>query len=253
MKRIVLLLLIAALVIAFFAFDLDHWLTFEAIKQSQARFDTLRAEMPWQLAGAFFLIYVAVTALSLPGATVMTLAIGGVFGLAAGTVLVSFASTIGATLAFLVSRYVLRDGVQRRFSDKLKAVNEGIAKDGAFYLFTLRLVPAFPFFLINLVMGLTPLRTATFYWVSQIGMLAGTLVYVNAGTQVGQLDSPAGILSPGLIFSFALLGVFPLITHRALRHFQRLRVYAKWKRPKRYDRNLVVITHGAKGIHGPHA
>ena len=248
MKRIVLLLLIAALIIAFFAFDLDHWLTFEALKQSQARFDALRAEMPWQLASIFFLIYVAVTALSLPGATVMTLAIGGVFGLAAGTVLVSFASTIGATLAFLASRYILREAVQHRFGDKLTAVNEGIAKDGAFYLFTLRLVPAFPFFLINLVMGLTPLRTATFYWVSQIGMLAGTLVYVNAGTQLAQLDSPAGILSPGLIFSFALLGVFPLITRRALRHFQRLRVYARWKRPKNYDRNLVVIGAGAAGL-----
>ena len=248
MKRLALLLVIAALVIAFFAFDLDRWLTFEAIKESQARFDALRMEMPWQLAGAFFLVYVAVTALSLPGATVMTLAIGGVFGLVYGTVLVSFASTMGATLAFLISRYVLRDSVQRRFGDKLKAVNEGIAKDGAFYLFTLRLVPAFPFFLINLVMGLTPLRTATFYWVSQVGMLAGTLVYVNAGTQLAKLDGPAGILSPGLILSFALLGVFPLITRVSLRHYQRLRVYAKWQRPKRYDRNLVVIGAGAAGL-----
>jgi pyruvate/2-oxoglutarate dehydrogenase complex dihydrolipoamide dehydrogenase (E3) component/uncharacterized membrane protein YdjX (TVP38/TMEM64 family) len=248
MKKIALLILIAALAAAFFAFDLDRWLTFEAIKQSQARFDALRAEMPWQLAGVFFLVYVAVTALSLPGATIMTLAIGGVFGLAIGTVLVSFASSIGATLAFLISRYVLRDSVQRRFGDKLKAINDGIAKDGAFYLFTLRLVPAFPFFLINLVMGLTPLRTATFYWVSQLGMLAGTLVYVNAGTQLAQLDSPAGILSPGLIFSFALLGVFPLIARVALRRLQRRRVYAKWTRPKNYDRNLVVIGAGSAGL-----
>jgi pyruvate/2-oxoglutarate dehydrogenase complex dihydrolipoamide dehydrogenase (E3) component/uncharacterized membrane protein YdjX (TVP38/TMEM64 family) len=248
MKKIGLLLLLAALVVAFFAFDLDQWLTFEALKQSQARFDALFNESPWRVAGVFFAVYVIVTALSLPGAAIMTLAAGALFGLGIGTVLVSFASSIGATLAFLVSRFLLRDVVQQRFGDKLKAINDGIAKDGAFYLFTLRLVPIFPFFLINLVMGLTPLRTITFYWVSQVGMLAGTLVYVNAGTQLAQLESPAGILSPGLLLSFALLGIFPLIARSMVRRIQRRRVYAKWERPQSYDRNLIVIGAGAAGL-----
>lgn len=248
MKKTGLILFLATLIVAFFALDLDQWLTFEALKQSQARFAALLAESPWQVAGSFFAIYIIVTALSLPGATIMTLAAGALFGLATGVVLVSFASSIGATLAFLVSRYLLRDVVQQRFGDKLKTINDGIAKDGAFYLFTLRLVPLFPFFLINLMMGLTPLRTATFYWVSQVGMLAGTLVYVNAGTQLAQLESPAGILSRGLLFSFVLLGIFPLIARSVVRRVQRRRVYAKWPRPKTYDRNLIVIGAGAAGL-----
>ncbi len=248
MKRTVLVLILAAVIVAFFAFDLDQWLTFEALKQSQARFDTLYNESPWMVAGIFFSIYVIVTALSLPGAAIMTLAAGALFGLTSGTLLVSFASSIGATLAFLVARFLLRNTVQSRFGDKLKTINDGIAKDGAFYLFTLRLVPLFPFFLINLVMGLTPLRTATFYWVSQVGMLAGTLVYVNAGTQLAQLESAAGILSPGLLLSFALLGIFPLIARSIVRRVQRRRVYAKWQRPKTYDRNLIVIGAGAAGL-----
>ena len=248
MKKIGLVVLLVALVIVFFALDLDRWLTFETLKQSQTRSAALLAESPWQVAGSFFAIYVIVTALSLPGAVIMTLAAGALFGLAAGTVLVSFASSIGATLAFLVSRYLLRDAVQQRVGDKLKTINEGIASDGAFYLFTLRLVPLFPFFLINLVMGLTPLRTATFYWVSQVGMLAGTLIYVNAGTQLAQLDSPSGILSPELLLSFALLGIFPLIARSVVRRIQRRRVYAKWQRPKTYDRNLIVIGAGAAGL-----
>ncbi|MDT8385605.1 MAG: FAD-dependent oxidoreductase [Gammaproteobacteria bacterium] len=248
MKRTVLVFILAAIIVAFFAFDLDQWLTFEALKQSQARFDALYAESPWLVAGVFFAVYVIVTALSLPGAAIMTLAAGAFFGLVTGTVLVSFASSIGATLAFLVSRFLLRDAVQQRFGDKLKAINDGIAKDGAFYLFTLRLVPLFPFFLINLVMGLTPLRTATFYGVSQVGMLAGTLVYVNAGTQLAQLDSAAGILSPGLLLSFAMLGIFPLIAKSVVRRIQRRRVYARWRRPRKFDRNLVVIGAGAAGL-----
>lgn len=248
MKKIGLLLLLVALVVAFFAFDLDQWLTFEALKQSQTRFDALFNESPWRVAGLFFAIYIIVTALSLPGAAIMTLAAGALFGLGIGAVLVSFASSIGATLAFLVARFLLRDAVQQRFGDKLKAINDGIERDGAFYLFTLRLVPIFPFFLINLVMGLMPLRTITFYWVSQVGMLAGTLVYVNAGTQLAQLESPAGILSPGLLLSFALLGLFPLIARGIVRHIQRRRVYAKWQRPKTYDRNLIVIGAGAAGL-----
>jgi pyruvate/2-oxoglutarate dehydrogenase complex dihydrolipoamide dehydrogenase (E3) component/uncharacterized membrane protein YdjX (TVP38/TMEM64 family) len=191
---------------------------------------------------------VLVTALSLPGAAVMTLAMGALFGLLWGTLLVSFASSIGATLAFLASRFVLRDSVQQRFGDKLKAINDGVARDGALYLFTLRMVPLFPFFLINLLMGLTPMRARTFYWVSQLGMLAGTLVFVNAGTQLAQLQSLSGILSPGLLFSFALLGVFPMIANRFIQWLQRRRVYAKWNRPARFDRNLIVIGAGAGGL-----
>ncbi|MEX1303389.1 MAG: TVP38/TMEM64 family protein, partial [Desulfotignum sp.] len=160
--------------------------------------------------------YITVTALSLPGAAVMTLAGGALFGLVTGTVVISFASTIGATLAFLVSRFLLKNWVQNRFKDKLHAINRGIERDGAFYLFTLRLVPVFPFFIINLVMGLTPIRTIRFYLVSQLGMLPGTLVYVNAGTQLAQIDSLKDIVSPGLLLSFALLGMFPLLAKKGV-------------------------------------
>ncbi|MEZ5609209.1 MAG: TVP38/TMEM64 family protein [Rhodocyclaceae bacterium] len=207
---------IVALISAYFAFDLGRFASLEYLKSQQAAIEAFRSEQPLLLAGIFFLIYVAVTALSLPGAAIMTLAVGAVFGLWWGTLLVSFASSVGATLAFLVSRYLLRDWVQARFGDKLKAINAGIEREGGFYLFGLRLVPAFPFFVINLVMGLTPLRTATFYWVSQLGMLAGTLVFVNAGTQLANIESLSGILSPGLIASFVLLGVFPIVAKKLL-------------------------------------
>lgn len=214
MKRTALLLLIVLLVVAFFAFDLDRWLTLDALKASQVTFAEWYGASPLVVIGAYFLVYVLVTALSLPGATVMTLAGGALFGLGVGTLVVSFASTIGATLAFLVARFLLRDWVQGRFGDKLATVNAGMAKDGPFYLFTLRLVPLFPFFVINLLMGLTPIKTRTFYWVSQLGMLAGTVVYVNAGTQLAQLESLSGILSPGLLASFTLLGLFPLLAKK---------------------------------------
>lgn len=247
-KKVLLVLIVLLAVIGFFTFGLDHYLTLEALKQSQGEFADLKARSPWLVAASFFMVYIIVTALSLPGAAIMTLAAGALFGLVTGTLLVSFASTIGATLAFLVSRFLLHDTVQRRFGDKLKAINEGIAKDGAFYLFTLRLVPVFPFFLINLLMGLTPLRAGTFYWVSQIGMLAGTLVYVNAGTQLANIDSLAGILSPGLLLSFALLGIFPILAKKAAQYVQKRRVYARWTRPTSYDRNLIVIGGGAAGL-----
>ncbi|PIW72342.1 MAG: TVP38/TMEM64 family protein, partial [Hydrogenophilales bacterium CG12_big_fil_rev_8_21_14_0_65_61_21] len=198
MKRLILIGVIAAAIVAFFALDLGRFLTLDALKSSQASFAAWYDAAPLVVIGAYFLVYVAVTALSLPGAAVMTLAGGALFGLGIGTLVVSFASSLGATLAFLVSRFLLRDWVQRRFGDRFAAVNAGMAKDGAFYLFTLRLVPLFPFFVINLVMGLTPIKVRTFYWVSQVGMLAGTLVYVNAGTQLARLDSLAGILSPAL-------------------------------------------------------
>ncbi|MDQ6982451.1 MAG: FAD-dependent oxidoreductase [Mariprofundus sp.] len=247
-KKVLLILIVLGSMVGFFVFDLDQYLTLESLKQSQGDFAALNAESPWLVAASFFMVYIIVIALSLPGAAIMTLAAGALFGLVIGTLLVSFASSIGATLAFLVSRFLLHDTVQRRFGDKLKAINDGIAKDGAFYLFTLRLVPVFPFFLINLLMGLTPLRAATFYWVSQVGMLAGTLVYVNAGTQLANIDSLAGILSPGLLLSFALLGIFPILAKKIAQYFQKRRVYARWSKPTSYDRNLIVIGGGAAGL-----
>ena len=203
---------------------------------------------PLQTMAAFFLVYVAATGLSLPGATILTLAAGAIFGLLWGTVIVSFASSIGATLAFLASRYLLRDSIQAKFGDKLKAINAGIEKDGAFYLFTLRLVPAFPFFVINLVMGLTSIKTRTFYWVSQLGMLAGTIVYVNAGTQIAQIESAAGILSPALIASFTLLGIFPLIAKKIVAVIKARKVYSRFTRPRKFDRNVIVIGAGSAGL-----
>lgn len=217
------LILVAALVAAaatFFFLDLGQYLTLEALKARQAELEAFRASHPWTLAGGYFLGYVIVTALSLPGATLMTLAGGAIFGLGQGLVLVSFASSLGATLAFLTARFLLRDWVQGRFGDRIRPVNNGIRQDGAFYLFSLRLVPLFPFFVINLVMGLTPIRAWTFYWVSQVGMLAGTAVYVNAGTQLGQLESLGGILSADLILSFVLLGLFPLAARKLVAWIQ---------------------------------
>jgi pyruvate/2-oxoglutarate dehydrogenase complex dihydrolipoamide dehydrogenase (E3) component/uncharacterized membrane protein YdjX (TVP38/TMEM64 family) len=248
MKKLALLLLMGTLIAGFFLFDLHHVLTLDGIKGSLGEFQRWRASSPLLVAGAFFGIYVLVTALSLPGAAVMTLVGGALFGLLWGTVIISFASSIGALLAFLVSRYLLQDTVQSRFGERLKTLNAGIEKDGSFYLFTLRLVPIFPFFMINLLMGLTPIRARTFYWVSQVGMLAGTLVYVNAGTQLGQLDSLSGILSPGLVLSFVLLGIFPLLARKLTAVIQARRVYAKWQKPDSFDRNLVVIGAGAGGL-----
>ncbi|WP_100636773.1 FAD-dependent oxidoreductase [Marinomonas sp. ef1] len=248
MKKIALLVLIAALATGFFYFDLNQLLTLDGLKSGLTQFDAWRDESPLLVGGAFLLLYVIVTALSLPGAVIMTLAAGALFGLLWGTVIVSFASSIGATLAFLVSRYLLQDMVQSRFGGRLKAFNEGIAREGAFYLFTLRLVPIFPFFLINLLMGLTAFRAFTFYWVSQVGMFVGTLVYVNAGTQLGQLESLSGILSPSLLLSFVLLGVFPLIAKKIVDVVKARRVYAGFTKPKSFDRNLIVIGAGAGGL-----
>jgi pyruvate/2-oxoglutarate dehydrogenase complex dihydrolipoamide dehydrogenase (E3) component/uncharacterized membrane protein YdjX (TVP38/TMEM64 family) len=245
-----LLIALVAGIGTFFAFDLGRFLSLDYLKQSQAAFADLYAQHPWQVAGAYFAIYVAATALSLPGAAIITLAGGAIFGLLWGTVIVSFASTIGATLAFLVSRFILRSTVENRFGQRLAEINRGVEKDGAFYLFTLRLIPVVPFFLINLLMGLTRMKALTFYWVSQIGMLAGTLVYVNAGTQLARLDSLQGILSPALLGSFVLLGIFPLIARRIVEVMQKRKVYARWNsvRPRTFDRNLVVIGAGAGGL-----
>lgn len=248
MKKIVIVLFILAAVVAFFAFDLDTVLTLDNMKANQAQLIELRDSAPLMASFVFFSLYVLVTALSLPGAVIMTLAGGGLFGLAWGFVLISFASTIGATLAFLVSRYLLRETVQNRFGDKLTAINSGVEREGAFYLFTLRLVPVFPFFLINILMGLTPIKTWSFYWVSQVGMLAGTLVYINAGTQLAGIDSLAGILSPGLLLSFALLGAFPLVAKKITEGLKKRKIYSSWTKPSSYDRNLIVIGAGAAGL-----
>lgn len=248
MKKVLLLLAVATSVGVFFSMDLHHQLTFEALKESLSRFEAWQAGSPILVASVFFTLYVLVAALSLPGAAVMTLAAGALFGHIEGTIIVSFASSIGATLAFLVSRYLLHDFVQTRFSSRLGTINEGMQKDGAFYLFTLRMVPLFPFFVINLLMGLTRIPARTFYWVSQVGMLAGTVVYVNAGTQMAQISGTTDIVSPGILFSFALLGVFPLLARRMVNFLQARRVYAGWKRPGKFDRNLIVIGAGAAGL-----
>ncbi|MBP1151230.1 FAD-dependent oxidoreductase [Methylocaldum sp. RMAD-M] len=246
--RIGLVIVLLSLAWAFFAFDLQRFFTLETLKAQQEAIAAYRTARPFLAITIYALLYVAVTGLSLPGAAVLTLAGGAVFGLLWGTVIVSFASTIGATLAFLASRFLFRDAVKARFGERLKAIDSGIARDGAFYLFTLRLVPAFPFFVINLLMGLTAIPTRTFYWVSQLGMLAGTIVYVNAGTQLAKIESLSDILSPGLLLSFALLGLFPLLARRLVDAIKARKLYEPWEKPKRFDRNLVVIGAGSAGL-----
>lgn len=214
--KIVLVVVLIALVVAFFAFDLSRYVSLEYLKASQQRLEALYATHPMAIIAGYMAIYVVATSLSLPGAVVLTLAGGALFGLWVGLVVVSFASTIGATLACLVSRFVLQEWVQRRFGNRLAAINQGIQREGGFYLFTLRLVPLFPFWMINLLMGLTHIRIWTFFWISQVGMLPGTLVYINAGRELGRIESLRGILSPGLLLSFALLGIFPLAAKKLL-------------------------------------
>ena len=246
--RLIVLLVVIAAVVAFFALDLGRFFSLESIKAQQAQIDALYQANPWVTALGFLAVYIAVTALSLPGAAILTLTAGAIFGLGLGTVLASIASTTGATLAFLIARFLLRDTVQSKYGKRLEAINRGVEKDGAFYLFGLRLVPAFPFFVINLAMGLTPIKTVTFAVVSWAGMLAGTVVYVNAGTQLSQISSLGDIASPGLIGSFVLLGVFPLLAKKVMGLIKARRVYKGWERPGRYDRNLVVIGGGAAGL-----
>jgi len=249
-NKILLVVLLLALVGVFFVFDLGRFFSLDFIKGAQAEFAALYEARPARVIGIYFAVYVAVTALSLPGAAIMTLLAGAVFGLVVGTVVVSFASSIGATLAMLVSRYVLRGWVQGRFGARLADLDKGVQREGAFYLFTLRLVPVFPFFVINLLMGLTAMKARTFYGVSQLGMLAGTIVYVNAGTQLARIESLQGILSPGLIGSFVLLGIFPLVAKKIVDIVKARKVYAPWadKKPKTFDRNMVVIGAGAAGL-----
>ncbi len=248
LKQIFIILVIAGCLGAFFYLDLGQYLSLKYIKEQQANFSEFYKENTLLAIGAYMAVYIVSTALSLPGAALLTLLGGALFGLLVGTILVSFASSIGATLAFLVSRLLLRDWVQDKFGSHLKSFNEGVQKDGGFYLFTLRLIPAVPFFVINLVMGLTPMKATTFYGVSQLGMLAGTVVFVNAGTQLAQLDSLSGILSPEIIFSFVLLGIFPLLARKLLSFYKGRRVLSKFKKPKTFDYNMVVIGAGSAGL-----
>ena len=248
MKRLSLLAALAVLVGAFFALDLDRQLTLSALQSQREALVAWRDARPLLAGGGFFLLYVLVTALSVPGALILTLAAGALFGLLWGTLLVSFASTAGATLALLAARYLLRDVLKARYGGRLQAIDAGISRDGAFYLFALRLVPVVPFFLINLLFGLTALPARTFAWVSQLGMLAGTLVYVNAGTQLARIDTPADVLSPGLLGALVLLGLFPLLARKLLDGVKARRVYAPWRRPARFDRNLIVIGAGSAGL-----
>jgi len=220
LTRIAVVIVIVGLIVIFKVFDLERYFTLSYIKASQDKFAGLYSDHRFTVIAAYMVIYILVTSLSLPGAAIMTLAGGALLGLWIGTIVVSFASCIGATLACLVSRFVLRDWVQHKFGDKLRTVNEGIETEGAFYLFTLRLIPIFPFWLINLVMGLTKMPIRTFYWVSQIGMLAGTIVYVNAGRELAKISSLSGILSPGLILSFVLLGLFPIAAKKSLSFYK---------------------------------
>ncbi|MBS3955898.1 MAG: FAD-dependent oxidoreductase [Methylomicrobium sp.] len=247
-SKIIFFVIIAVLISAFFAFDLQYYLTLDSLKTQQAGIDQYRQANPLLAVALYALLYIVVTALSLPGAAILTLAGGAVFGVFWGTLIVSFASSIGATLAFLAARFLLRDWVNAKFSARLQAIDEGINRDGALYLFTLRLVPVFPFFLINLAMGLTPIKTRTFYWVSQVGMLSGTVVYVNAGTQLAKIDSLSGILSPALLGSFALLGLFPWVATKMLDFFNARKIYADWPEPDRFDNNLLVIGAGSGGL-----
>ena len=224
MKKIFLLSLILLAIGAFFYFDLGQWLTLDALKQQQQIIETFRSEHPLLTAGLYSLAYIVITALSLPGAALMTLTGGAIFGVLWGTVLANLSASIGATLAFLIARFIVGDWVQAKFGDRIVSINRGIEQDGAFYLFSLRLVPIFPFFVINVVMGLTRIKTWTFFWVSVIGMIAGAAVYANAGTQLAQLESLSGIASPSLLASFALLGLFPLLARKTLDWLKRRRL-----------------------------
>jgi uncharacterized membrane protein YdjX (TVP38/TMEM64 family) len=219
--KIIVIALLLTLVGLFFAFDLKQYLSLDYLKSQQQQFAAFYEQNPLGTLSVYMLIYIATTALSLPGAALLTLLGGALFGVVTGTIAVSFASTMGATFAFLTARFLLRDWVQEKFASQLKTINKGVEEEGAFYLFTLRLIPAVPFFVINLVMGLTPMPTLTFFLVSQIGMLAGTLVYVNAGTQLSQIESLSGIASPQLIGSFVVLGLFPIVTKKIMNRFTR--------------------------------
>lgn len=247
-KKVILIGVIGLLFIAFFALDLQQYFSLEFIKSKQQAFNSYYQQNMVLTLLIFFVVYVVMAALSLPGAAIMTVLAGALFGLITGVIIVSFASTLGATLAFLVARYLFRATLQGRYADKLALINEGVEKEGPLYLFAMRLVPLFPFFLVNILMGFTKLKTATFAWVSQIGMLAGTAVFVYAGTQLAQIDSLSSILSPGLIIAFALLGVFPVIAKKVMSKIRTNKVLAAYDKPEKFDFNLLVIGAGSGGL-----
>jgi pyruvate/2-oxoglutarate dehydrogenase complex dihydrolipoamide dehydrogenase (E3) component/uncharacterized membrane protein YdjX (TVP38/TMEM64 family) len=246
--RLLLALAIAAAIASFFVFDLQQYVSLPDLKSRRDALASYADSRPILMIGGYFAAYVVMAALSLPGATVLTIAGGAIFGLLTGTVVVSFASSIGATLAFLAARFLFRDSVQRRFKERLERLNEGVARDGAFYLLSLRLVPVFPFFVINLAAALTPLRTWTFYWVSQLGMLPATVVYVNAGTQLAQVSSAGDILSPSLLGALVLLALLPLFARGAMNWLKGRQVRLRFNRPSRFDYNLIVIGGGSAGL-----
>ena len=248
MKKVLIVLVVILVIAGFFLFGFNDLLTLEGIQARLGQFYEWRNESPLLVGGLFFLAYVLIAAFSLPGAALMTLLAGALFGLWWGLLLASFASSVGALFAFLAARYLLRESFQTKFASKLDSINAGIEKDGGFYLFTLRLLPLFPFFLVNILMGLTTIKTWTYYWVSQIGMLAGTFVYVNAGVQLAQIESLGDIISPTLLASFALLAIFPLIAKKVLDWYKARQVYKGWNKPKSFDRNMVVIGAGAAGL-----
>ncbi|KJF84572.1 FAD-dependent oxidoreductase [Photobacterium phosphoreum] len=247
-NKILLLTVILAIIGAWFYFDLGQFLTLEAAKREQLTLQHHIIENPITAYISFFSLYILVTALSIPGASILTLLGAALFGFWTSLIMVSFASTIGATLAFLSSRFILRDWVQAKFGNRLTTLNNGIEKEGGFYLLSLRLIPVFPFFLINLLMGLTIIKTRTFFWVSQLGMLAGTAVYINAGTQLGKIDSLSGIISAPVLLSLVLLGLFPLLTTWIMKTMTIKKHYKQWQKPAHFDQNLVVIGAGAGGL-----
>ena len=248
MKKIIILLILAILIAGFFLFDLHQYFDFSYIKSKQQIITDYFQTHPIKTAVIFFFIYIAVAGLSLPGATVLSILAGAIFGLPLGVFIVLLAATIGATIAFWFSRYIFHDFVQDRFGDKLQAINRGIEKDGAFYLFTLRLIPIFPYFIINIVMGLTPIRTLVFFITSLLGMFAGSIIFVNVGTQLADVESIDGILTPGIIFAFVLLAIFPWLAKKIVGIIKARRVYANFTKPKKFDRNLIVIGAGSAGL-----
>ena len=247
-KKFLLLGIIAVLFASFFLFDLQQYFSLDFIKAKQQAFNAYYEQNTVLTLLMFFVVYVLMAALSLPGAAIMTVLAGTLFGLITGVIVVSFASTLGATLAFLVARYLFRDTLQARYADKLQLINDGVEKEGPLYLFAMRLVPLFPFFLVNILMGFTKLKTATFAWVSQLGMLAGTVVFVYAGTQLAQIDSLSSILSPGLLIAFALLGVFPVVAKNVMNKIRANKVLSAYDKPKNFDYNLLVIGAGSGGL-----
>ncbi len=248
MKKIIVLGLVLSIIIIFQVFELGQYLTLDYVKAQQSSIEQYYQQHGLITIVGYFLIYIIVAGASLPGAAILTLFGGAIFGFSIGLIIISFASSIGATIAFLASRFVLRESIQNRFSDHLQTINNGIEKDGDFYLFALRLVPVFPFFVINLVMGLTPIKTTTFYWVSQLGMLAGTAVYVNAGTQIAQIESLSGIISPSIILSFVLLAILPFLGRKIVNIIQQRKALKSYPKPAKFDTNLIVIGGGSAGL-----